>query len=759
MMTAMNRLFSSLAFLLSAGFASAQAAPAPPRPEAPPTALLIIDIQSFYFPGGRVPLVEPEAASLKARQLLERFRAKGWPVVHVQHLPQGQAAPSPGTGDEQYRIHPNVMPAPGEPVIGKHHANSFRDTELLATLRGLGVKRLVIAGMQTHMCVEAAARHAADLGFEVVVAHDACATRALKFGGVEAPAAQVHAATLATLSGTYARVASVEELLGELAAAPVALGAGAPAVPPIDAGAVLEHTKTLASDAFEGRAPGTKGEEKSVAYITEQLRGIGLEPGNPDGSWVQKVPLVGTTVEGAPELTFRKGAETRRLLWRDDYVAWTKRVAARVALEASPMVFVGYGVQAPEFSWDDYKGVDLRGKTLVVLIGDPPVHDPGRPAELDPTVFGGPAMTYYGRWTYKYEMGAKLGAAGVLIVHETGPAGYPFAIVQGKTSEQFDLETPDGNRTRAAVEGWISLDQAKALFAMAGQDFEALRKRAVTREFAPVALGTTASVSLANTIRRVPSANVAGRITGSDPALRDEWVVYTTHWDHFGIGTPVNGDRIYRGAIDNASGVGGLIELARAMKPLASRRSILFLFVTAEEQGLLGSAYYAEHPLYPLAKTLAVLNLDALNVHGRTRDLTIVGLGMSSLDDVIERAAASQGRVVKPDPSPEKGSYYRSDHFPFARVGVPALHAGGGMEFLGRPADYGTRLRDEYIANDYHKPSDRVNPDWDLSGAVEDLALYLRTGLEIARGSAWPEWKPGAEFKPKRDEMLKAARP
>jgi Zn-dependent M28 family amino/carboxypeptidase/nicotinamidase-related amidase len=755
-MRAMKPLFSLLAFLLSAGAAFAQAAaPASPRPEPPRTALLIIDIQNFYFPGGRVPLVEPEAASLKARQLLERFRANGWPVVHVQHLPQGQAAPSPSAGDEQYRIHPNVMPAAGEPVIGKHHANSFRDTELLATLRGLGVKRLVIAGMQTHMCVEAAARHAADQGFEVVVAHDACATRALKFGAVETPAAQVHAATLATLSGTYARVASTEELLGEMAAA--AAGSKAAAPPPIDASAVLEHTKTLASDAFEGRAPGTKGEDRSVAYITEQLRGIGLEPGNPDGSWVQKVPLVGTTVEGAPELTFKKGPEIRRLKWRDDYVAWTKRVSERVSLDASQIVFVGYGVQAPEFSWDDYKGVDLKGKTMVVLIGDPPVPDAGRPDQLDPRLFGGPAMTYYGRWTYKYEMGAKLGAAGVLIVHETGPAGYPFAIVQGKTSEQFDLETPDGNRGRAAVEGWISLDQAKALFSMAGQDFEALKKRANTREFAPVALGATASVSLTNTIRRVPSANVAGRIEGSDPALRNEWIVYTTHWDHFGIGVPVNGDRIYRGAIDNASGVGGLLELARAMKPLAPRRSVLFLFVTAEEQGLLGSAYYAEHPLYPLAKTLAVLNLDALNVHGRTRDLTIVGLGMSSLDDVIERAAAGQGRVVKPDPAPEKGSYYRSDHFPFARVGVPALHAGGGSEFLGKPADYGTKLRDDYIANDYHKPSDRVRPDWDLSGAVEDLALYLQTGFEIAQGNGWPAWKPGAEFKPKRDEMLKAA--
>ena len=267
----------------------------------------------------------------------------------------------------------------------------------------------------------------------------------------------------------------------------------------------------------------------------------------------------------------------------------------------------------------------------------------------------------------------------------------------------------------------------------------------------------TASVSLLNTIRKVPSANVAAAIPGSDPALKDEWVIYTTHWDHFGIGPAVNGDTIYRGAIDNASGTGGLLELARAMNAAAPkpRRSVLFLFVTGEEQGLLGSTGYAEHPLYPLAKTVAVLNLDALNVHGRTRDLTIIGLGLSDLDDVIRRAAAAQGRVVKPDPMPEKGSYFRSDHFPFARKGVPSVHAGTGIEFVGRPAGYGTRMLEDYIRNDYHKPSDAVKPDWDLSGAVEDLALYLRVGHELASGTSWPEWKPGAEWKPLRDEMMK----
>jgi Zn-dependent M28 family amino/carboxypeptidase len=534
--------------------------------------------------------------------------------------------------------------------------------------------------------------------------------------------------------------------------------AAEPSFPAIDGGAVLQHTKVLASDSFEGRAPGTRGEELTVAYLVEQLGKIGLRPGNPDGTWVQKLPLVGTTVQGSPPLVFRRGTAERKLSWRDDHVVWTKRVADRAGLDASDLVFVGYGIQAPEFQWDDYKGRDLRGKTMVVLVGDPPVADPARPGELDPATFGGKAMTYYGRWTYKYEVGAKLGAAGVLIVHETEPAGYPFAVVQGKTTEQLDLETADGNASRAAVEGWITLDQAKALFEMCGQDFGSLKAKAASREFRPVPLGATATVSLVNAIRRFSSANVVAKLEGADPALKDEWVVYTTHWDHFGIGPAVSGDTIYRGAIDNASGTAGLIELARAFAGTTPRprRSVLFLFVTAEEQGLLGSTGYAEHPLYPLSKTVAVLNIDALNVHGRTRDLTIVGLGLSGLDDVVGRAAAAQGRVVEPDPMPEKGSYYRSDHFPFARKGVPSIHAGGGMEYVGKPAEYGRRIREEYIRNDYHKPSDAVRPDWDMSGAVEDLALYLRVGHELASGAEWPEWKPGAEWKPLRDAMMKS---
>ncbi len=529
--------------------------------------------------------------------------------------------------------------------------------------------------------------------------------------------------------------------------------------PAIEADAVLGHVRILASDEYEGRAPGTKGEDLTTAYITDQFKKVGLKPGNTDGSYFQDVPLVGITADPGAMLTFSKMSSVRqKLRFKDDFVAWTKRVVETTQLDNSELVFVGYGVQAPEFNWDDYKGTDLKGKTLVVLIGDPPVPDPANASALDPKVFGGRAMTYYGRWTYKYEMGAKLGAAGVFIVHETEPAGYPFSVVQGKVTEQFDLVAPDKNMSRSAVEGWITLDQAKKLFALAGKDFDALKKSAVSREFKPVPFDLRASVTLHNKLRTINSHNVVGKLEGSDPGLRNEYVVYTSHWDHFGIGPEVNGSKIYHGAVDNATGIGGLIEIARAFTrlPEPPRRSLLFLAVTAEEQGLLGSQYYALNPIYPLAKTLAVINMDALNVYGKTRDLTITGLGNSDLDDYASRVAAEQGREVKPDPMPEKGSYYRSDHFPFARQGVPALASGGGVDYLGKPPEYGKQIREKYTANDYHKPSDIVRSDWDLSGAVQDLQYYWMVGYRVAQAEGYPQWRAGAEFKARRDEQLKS---
>jgi Zn-dependent M28 family amino/carboxypeptidase len=525
----------------------------------------------------------------------------------------------------------------------------------------------------------------------------------------------------------------------------------------IDGKAVLEHTRVLSSDAFEGRAPGSKGEELTVAYVSDQFRKAGLKPGHPDGSYLQRVPMVGITPNPDATLDIHKQGKSQRLEFRKDFVAWTKHVAETAALKDSELVFVGYGVQAPEYSWDDYKGADLKGKTLIMLVGDPPVPDPADPSRLDPKIFGGRAMTYYGRWTYKYEIGAKMGAAGVLIVHETEPAGYPFAVVQNKVSEQFDLVAPDNNMSRAAIEGWISLERAREIFRLAGKDYDDLKKQAITRAFKPVPLGASATIELKNKLRRVDSVNLAGRIEGRDPALKNEWVIYTSHWDHLGIGPEVNGDKIYHGAQDNATGIGGLIELARAYGKLAPapKRSILFLAVTAEEQGLLGSEYYANNPLYPLTKTLAVLNMDALNVHGRTRDITVVGLGNSELDDYALQAAKEQGRVLIPDPTPEKGSFYRSDHFPFAKRGVPALDCGSGVDYIGKPADYGKQVRADYTARIYHQPGDVVTPDWDMSGAVEDLQFYGLVGYRIAEAVRYPEWKSGAEFKAVREAMLK----
>jgi Zn-dependent M28 family amino/carboxypeptidase len=527
-------------------------------------------------------------------------------------------------------------------------------------------------------------------------------------------------------------------------------------LPSVDPQAVLAHTRVLSSDEYEGRGPGTKGEELTVRYLVDQFTMLGLKPGNTDGTYVQKVPLVGITPAPAP-LIFQKGSQRRSLKWKDSVVAWTKHVADSASLDRSDLVFVGYGIVAPEYNWDDYKGLDVKGKTLVMLVNDPPVPDASDASRLDAKVFGGTAMTYYGRWTYKYEIGMQKGAAGVLVVHETGPAGYPFEVVQAKTTEQFDLVTPDKNMGRVNVEGWITLDEAKALMRMAGQDFDALKKQAATREFKPVPLGVTASMTIRNTLRTVDSQNVVARLEGSDPALKDEYVVYTAHWDHLGVGPDVNGDHIYNGAKDNAIGVAGLLELARAFTRVspAPKRSILFLSVTAEEQGLLGSQYYAVTPIYPLRRTLANINMDGLNVHGRTKDLTLIGYGASDLDDYASAAAAEQGRVIRPDPETEKGFYYRSDHFNFAKQGVPALDPDEGTDFAGKPPEYGKQVRDDYTEHDYHKPSDVVKPDWDLSGAADDLKVFFAVGYRVAQADTFPEWKPGNEFKATREAMLK----
>ena len=525
----------------------------------------------------------------------------------------------------------------------------------------------------------------------------------------------------------------------------------------IDASTILDRIKVLSSDEYEGRAPGTTGEDLTVRYLEEQFKKLGLKPGNTDSTYIQNVPLVGITASNTQPLTIAKGAAKQTFKWSDEVVAWTKHVAPSASIKDSDVIFAGYGVVAPEFNWNDFKDVDVKGKTIIVLVNDPQIPDPADPAKLDPKTFNGTAMTYYGRWTYKFEEGARKGAAAILIVHETGPAGYPFSVVQGNLREKFDLVTPDKNMGRAAIEGWITLAAAKQILRMGGQDFDALKKQALTREFRPVPLNLKASMGLSNKMRTLDSRNVVAKLEGSDQSLKDEYVVYTAHWDHLGIGAPVNGDKIYNGALDNASGVSQLLEIARAFTQAQPqpKRSILFVMVTAEEQGLLGSQYYSVTPIYPLAKTLANINIDGINQWGRTKDITVIGMGASDLDDYLREAAAQQGRTLRPDPEPEKGFYYRSDHFNFAKQGVPALYTDVGVEFVGKPAEYSKQKRDEYTNKDYHAPSDEVKPDWDLAGAVEDAQLLYAVGYRVANADKFPEWKRGNEFRAKREEMLK----
>ena len=528
-----------------------------------------------------------------------------------------------------------------------------------------------------------------------------------------------------------------------------------PALESITTTDLMAHIERLASDAFEGRAPGTAGEDSTVRYLSAEFQRIGLQPGNPDGSWTQDVPLVGfrasveasLTVNGAP-VSF----EGPR-----DFVADTRRATPQVDVEGSDVVFVGYGVVAPEYGWDDYKGVDVAGKTLLMLVNDPQIPDPNDPAQLDGSMFKGRAMTYYGRWTYKYEVATEKGAAAVLVIHETGPAGYPWDVpANGWATEAFDIQTPGGNMGRVGVQGWIRDEFVRNLFTAAGHDFDQLKEQALSKDFEPVALPAKASFHIRNTLREVQSKNVVAKLAGSDAAVADEYVVYTAHWDHLGRDPAREGDQIFNGALDNATGTSGLLELAEAFARLdpAPRRSILFLAVTAEEKGLLGAKYYAQNPLYPLAKTLANVNIDGLNQWGRTSDLVVIGLGNSTLDDVLQRAATAGGRTLVPDPESEKGFFYRSDHFEFAKEGVPALYTDNGVDFIGKPAGYGEQKREEYTANDYHKVSDEIKPDWDLEGAVEDARLLFRVGYRVATMDAWPEWKPGTEFKAKRDAML-----
>ena len=524
----------------------------------------------------------------------------------------------------------------------------------------------------------------------------------------------------------------------------------------ITANGLLGQIKDLSADSMEGRAPGTPGEDKTVAYLTKQFQALGLKPGNPDGSWTQKVDLIGYT--SRPTATVTAGRKSIALTFPDDYVANSRHNRPETKVENSDIVFVGYGVVAPEYGWNDYKDVDVKGKTILMLVNDPAIPAPGAPpgdtTQLDSSMFRGKAMTYYGRWTYKYEIATAKGAAAAIIIHETGPAGYPYDVVRGSNSqEQFDVPSPDAEK-RVPVEGWITLPKAKELLAAAGQNFDSLKAAAKRKDFKPVTLNAKASFDVKIAVRQVQSKNVVAKLEGSDK--KDELVIYSAHWDHLGRDTTAKGDQIYNGALDNASGTAALLQIAGAFTklPTPPRRSVLFLAVTAEEKGLLGAKYYAEHPLYPLNETVADINMDGVNQWGRTTDYTVVGLGNSSLEDDLARVLHAEQRTIRPDPEPEKGFYYRSDHFEFAKEGVPALYLDAGTEYVGKPNGYGMQKRDEYTNKDYHAPSDEVKPDWDLSGAVDDLRVLFRVGYIVAQSDAMPQWKPGTEFKAKRDSMM-----
>lgn len=525
----------------------------------------------------------------------------------------------------------------------------------------------------------------------------------------------------------------------------------------INAEDLARLTRTISSDEFAGRGPASRGETRTLEFLQSELERIGLEPMGDLGadgqrSWLQKVPVAEITVDAATAALRvpRNPAAARRgtledLTYGDDFVAWTLHQEASIEVTA-PLVFVGYGVVAPEEGWNDYKD-DVRGAIVVMLVNDPPVA--GK--------FGDAAMTYYGRWTYKYEEAARQGAAGALLIHDTEAAGYGWQVVRSSWSgAQFSLPTPPDAPQPARFEGWITQRAAAELFSAASLSLPELTAAAASDSFEPVDLGFAAQVHLDNELRTISSYNVVAGVPGSDPEIADQTVMWTAHWDHLGEDLTIEGDGIYNGALDNASGTAALLEIAEAfagMEP-STRRSQLFVFTTLEEQGLLGSAYYAAHPIVSPAKTLAAINIDGLNLFGPTTDMTVVGLGNSDLDRVLADVLSPDDRTLTPDPEPEKGFFYRSDHFPLAKVGIPALFTDAGVHYIDKPDNYAALVRDQYTQLHYHQPSDEFDPTWDFSGAQADVRALFRVGFAVAQGGDWPRWSEGSEFKAIRDASL-----
>ena len=507
--------------------------------------------------------------------------------------------------------------------------------------------------------------------------------------------------------------------------------------------------QALSSDAFGGRAPATAGEKLTIDYIAAHFQRYGLRPAN-HGSFLQDVPLVQITVGPDAELRVSGGSAPLKFAYGNDIIVDTARPQPTVSLTDSPLVFAGYGIVAPEYQWNDYAGLDVKGKTVVVLVNDPGY------ATGDPKVFRGKAMTYYGRWTYKYEEAARQGAAGVLIVHDPGPAGYPWEVVRNSWTGATE-ELPPGDAYRPQIQGWLSHEAAGKLLAAAGLSLDELAAAATRRGFQPVDLKLSASLTLHDQVRSVVSHNVVAMVTGSRHP--QQVVVYTAHWDHFGIKPGPDGKpQIFHGAIDNGSGIAALLELARVygQQKQAPARSVLFIATTSEEQGLLGAAYYASHPLFPLADTVADLNMDTMNMYGESHDLTVRGQFMSTLDDELQRTAQPLGLKILPDAEPEKGYYYRADHFEFAKTGVPALTIDCGTDYLGRPSGWGLAQRQAYIRERYHKPADVYEAGWDLTGVRQQLELLYRTGRSLADRDAWPTWYSDSTFRAARDAQRPA---
>ena len=525
-----------------------------------------------------------------------------------------------------------------------------------------------------------------------------------------------------------------------------AAGPDSTAIKMINDSSFAEHIRVLASDEFLGRKPFTAGETKSINYLKEQFSKLGLKPGNGD-SYFQEVPMV--EIKSTPEskMVFKSTSGTVTANYLTEFVAGTKRVQPQVNIDHSPLVFAGYGIVAPEYQWNDYAGLDVKGKTVVVMINDP--------GFADSTLFKGKNMTYYGRWTYKFEEAARQGAAGILIIHDTEPAAYPWSVVRsGWSKSKLQSEEKDNNSSRAVVEGWISMDIAKMLFKLGGQS-DALFAAARKPGFKAVDLKQTTSLTISNKIKKSVSYNVVAVIPGTKRP--DENIIYSAHWDHLGVGEPVKGDSIYNGAVDNATGEAALLSLAAAFQKLPQKpeRSIVFVSFTAEEQGLLGSEYYAKHPVYPVNKTVADINMDMMGLAGKTRDIVVYGYGQSELEDYARVSAEKQGRVIVPDPVPSSGLYYRSDHFNFAKVGIPSLFTGSGVDNITHGKEWGLKQVAEFTKGRYHSPQDDFSAITDRSGMVEDVRLLFDMGYRLSNETTYPEWKKGSEFKAARDKSLK----